>query len=199
MDWPSSCRAPPPISASIATIPIDNLRGGARYITDQLARFGNIPHALAAYNAGPGRVLEYGGIPPFAETQGYVRRITGYYNAYLASIGGADALGTLDASDMALAEYSNTADASMRFSAASHASALASLERLRRILIEIDRAPDAKAAMDLNSYARIEIARIATARMRLAAARGVYAAAHGVQVASDTQSDRKLLTMTVTR
>ena len=63
--------------------PMDNLRGGARYITTQLNRFGNIPHALAAYNAGPGRVIEYGGVPPFTETQGYVRNISKFYNEYL--------------------------------------------------------------------------------------------------------------------
>lgn len=55
----------------------DNIRGGAMYLRRQLDRFGSIPLALAAYNAGPGAVLRYGGIPPYRETQGYVAQIMG--------------------------------------------------------------------------------------------------------------------------
>ena len=61
------------------TDPIQNLRGGARYLRQQLDRFGDPALALAAYNAGPGRVRQYGGIPPFQETQNYVARILGDY------------------------------------------------------------------------------------------------------------------------
>ena len=52
-----------------------NLLGGAYYLKEQLDRFGSIPLALAAYNAGPGAVSKYGGIPPYRETQNYVRSI----------------------------------------------------------------------------------------------------------------------------
>lgn len=53
----------------------DNIRGGAMYLRRQLDRFGSVPLALAAYNAGPGAVLRFGGIPPYRETRSYVARI----------------------------------------------------------------------------------------------------------------------------
>ena len=55
--------------------PRQNLEGSARYLKQQLDRFGDYPTALAAYNAGPGNVQKYGGIPPFPETQNYVAAI----------------------------------------------------------------------------------------------------------------------------
>lgn len=55
--------------------PEQNVRGGALYLRQQMDRFGSIPLALAAYNAGPGAVLRYGGIPPYRETQNYVSTI----------------------------------------------------------------------------------------------------------------------------
>ena len=56
--------------------PLQNLSGGARYLRQQLNRFdGNVEKALAAYNAGPGRVMTAGGIPSIPETQAYVRAI----------------------------------------------------------------------------------------------------------------------------
>ena len=57
--------------------PIENLVGGARYLRQQLDRFQEVPLALAAYNAGPNAVERFGGIPPYAETRGYVARIMG--------------------------------------------------------------------------------------------------------------------------
>ncbi|MFA9199903.1 MAG: lytic transglycosylase domain-containing protein [Cypionkella sp.] len=58
--------------------PFANLEGGARYLREQMDRFdGNIEKALAAYNAGPGRVIAAGGIPRIRETQGYVAAIMG--------------------------------------------------------------------------------------------------------------------------
>jgi len=55
--------------------PSQNLDGAARYLLAQLAAFKDIDLALAAYNAGPHRVVEYSGIPPFTETRDYIARI----------------------------------------------------------------------------------------------------------------------------
>ncbi len=56
--------------------PVQNLDAGARYLSNLLKQFGgDTSLALAAYNAGPGNVNKYGGIPPFAETQNYVASI----------------------------------------------------------------------------------------------------------------------------
>jgi hypothetical protein len=57
--------------------PIQNLTGGARYLRQQMDTFQDPQLALAAYNAGPGNVRKYGGIPPFQETQNYVSRVLG--------------------------------------------------------------------------------------------------------------------------
>jgi soluble lytic murein transglycosylase-like protein len=56
--------------------PAQSLQGGAKYLREQLDRFGGDQTlALAAYNAGPGAVQKYGGVPPYAETQNYVTSV----------------------------------------------------------------------------------------------------------------------------
>lgn len=57
--------------------PAQNLEGGARYLAAQYREFGSWRLALAAYNAGPGAVRKYGGVPPYKETQNYVKIIWG--------------------------------------------------------------------------------------------------------------------------
>ncbi|MDF2065733.1 lytic transglycosylase domain-containing protein [Bacillus sp. Cr_A10] len=62
--------------------PLDNIMGGAKYLRQMLNQFdGNIETALAAYNAGPGAVKKYDGIPPYKETQNYVKKVMNYFQA----------------------------------------------------------------------------------------------------------------------
>jgi soluble lytic murein transglycosylase-like protein len=63
-----------------------NTMGGTRFFKAQLDAFdGNTELALAAYNAGPNTVRKYGGIPPFTQTQNYVKNIIEYYNLYTST------------------------------------------------------------------------------------------------------------------
>ena len=65
--------------------PAQNIWGGTRYIKGLLERFhGDVHLAVAAYNAGPGAVEKYNGVPPYAETQNYVANVLGSYEKYKA-------------------------------------------------------------------------------------------------------------------
>jgi soluble lytic murein transglycosylase-like protein len=68
--------------------PVQSLDGGAKYLRQQLDAFGgDVTRALAAYNAGPGAVQRYGGVPPYAETQNYVRIVQANAAQYRAAGG----------------------------------------------------------------------------------------------------------------
>ena len=63
--------------------PAQSIDGGAKYLAQQLKAFGGDPRkALAAYNAGPGAVQRYGGVPPYAETQNYVKKVMAFAEEY---------------------------------------------------------------------------------------------------------------------
>ena len=67
--------------------PAQSLQGGAKYLRQQLDRFGGDEKlALAAYNAGPGAVAKYGGVPPYSETQNYVNSVLSKAASYRGTI-----------------------------------------------------------------------------------------------------------------
>jgi hypothetical protein len=59
--------------------PKDNIMAGTRYLSIQIKTFGTVELGLAAYNAGPGAVKKYKGIPPYKETQDYVKKVMRYW------------------------------------------------------------------------------------------------------------------------
>lgn len=65
--------------------PVQNIAGAARYLRGLLDRFHSIPAAIAAYNAGPGAVQKFRGIPPYPETRTYVERVLNTYRSLLAT------------------------------------------------------------------------------------------------------------------
>ena len=66
--------------------PIENLDGGARYLLEQMAAFGSLELALAAYNAGPEAVRKYDGVPPYAETQSHIVKVMAVYGRILTEL-----------------------------------------------------------------------------------------------------------------
>jgi soluble lytic murein transglycosylase-like protein len=81
------CQLMPGTAAALGcTNPLDPnqaIDAGAKYLSQQLKAFGgDVRKALAAYNAGPGAVQRYGGVPPYAETQNYVRSVMGFADQY---------------------------------------------------------------------------------------------------------------------
>ena len=79
----------PGTAAALGVDPRDpeaNINGGAAYLALQMAKFGNVELALAAYNAGPGAVIRYGGVPPYRETRSYVTNIMTRWNGSAAML-----------------------------------------------------------------------------------------------------------------
>ena len=180
------CQLMPGTAADLGVDPRDpwqNLDGGARYILAQLKSYGRIDFALAAYNAGPGNVDKYGGVPPFDETQNYVRRIRGYYQSYLSLITGKDQTGTLAGVDGASAQWGNWSDASMGYAGEVNSQIDMAMQRIYGLLQQA-RPETEKQTVDHNTYMMAERARLMALTLRLRAAQVKVEAARGMSDAA---------------
>lgn len=178
--------------------PYLQVEGGARYLSTQLNTFdGNIINALAAYNAGPGRVFEYSGVPPFKETQHYVQVIPERYNLYLARIGGIEALGTIDPALMANAQLSLAGHGAAFYGNNSPVAIRQAALRIQDIVTRIGSTEDIQESMALNTYARAELVRLMVARIRLKAARTQPLTAAQLAQASARMAEGEFMNFTI--
>ncbi|MEY1557938.1 lytic transglycosylase domain-containing protein [Yoonia sp. R2331] len=178
--------------------PYLQVHGGARYLATQLNTFdGNIINALAAYNAGPGRVFEYGGVPPFAETQHYVQVIPERYNLYLSRIGVIEALGTIDPALLANANLSITGHGAAFYGNNAPAAIKQAALRIADIVERISETEDVQESIALNTYARAELVRLVGARIRLQAARTRILSAEELAQASARMAEGAFMEFTI--
>ena len=178
--------------------PYLQVTGGARYLAQMLNMFdGNIIHGLAAYNAGPGNVQNYGGVPPFSETQHYVVVIPQQYNSYLATVGGIDALGTIDPVLLANASFSLSAHGAGVYGDYSLVSVRAAALRVQGIITRIGETEDLHEAIALNTYARAELARLVAIRTRIKAAHTEPLSAEQIAMAAAQAAERQYMDFTL--
>ncbi|MCR5943957.1 lytic transglycosylase domain-containing protein [Ochrobactrum sp. XJ1] len=177
--------------------PYAQVKGGATYLAQQLKRFnGNVVHALAAYNSGPGNVQKYGGVPPFKETRNYVVVIPKKYNEYLGKIGGADAEGTIEPTLAAGANLAMASDAAMEYGDASAQTIALIAKRLKDIMLQMKANENPTKAWVLNTYARAEMVRIMSLRMRMLAVETRQVSAEALQEAADHAEEKAFFNFT---
>lgn len=186
------------INPAYRTDPLLQVQGGGRYLARRLDQLdGDIILALAAYNAGLGRVQQYGGVPPFAETQNYVQVIPRKYNEYLRLIGGEDALGTISAAHMANAELGLRGMAAIGYAELGHANIRHAAERLAAIVTKVGEGADWAEAQSLNTYARAEIGRLLVLSMRMQAARAQPLSAEQLMVIAQMADEKRFANLTL--
>lgn len=186
------------INPDYRTSPYLQVEGGARYLSDQLARFdGNIIFALAAYNAGPGRVIEYSGVPPFQEIQHYVTVIPQQYNTYLGRIGGIEALGTINPALLANSNLSLMGTGAAFYGSTSPTAIRQAALRVRDIVTRIGTTADVQESMALNTYARAELVRLIAAMTRLQAARTQPLSAEQMRLAAARMQEQDFVTIII--
>ena len=168
--------------------------GGARYLAQRLNDFdGDMILALAAYNAGAGNVRRYGGVPPFAETQNYVRIIPTKYREYMAALGAADQIGSIEASYMANADRAMIGGATAEYADEAGQDMGLAMARLEEAMSRLGDTGNAAEAMALNSYVRAEFVRLLVIRTRLVATRSKPMTAEQIAAASAFAQERAFL------
>lgn len=182
------------VASDYRSNPYAQVVGGGTYLARMLSMFGgDIILALAAYNAGPGNVQKHGGVPPFKETRHYVQVIPAKYNAYLAEIGGIDALGTIDPVDAAGSNLALTGDAVAAYGGNMAQQIAAIAHRLKAILIEMEQNQNPAQAWVLNSYARAEMGRIMALRLRVLAGQNRTVSAEALRQAAAHAEERRYM------
>lgn len=181
------------VAADFRTNPYSQVVGGATYLARMLKREnGSIVRALAAYNAGPGNVDKYNGVPPFKETQHYVQVIPQKYNEYLGKIGGIDALGTIDPTLASGANFAIAADGALNYAAYS-AEISEIAKRVKSAIQKIRATENPAEAWVLNTYVRGEMARIIALQARMLSVQTRMVSADGLQQAAAEASERRYM------
>ncbi|MEO1949833.1 transglycosylase SLT domain-containing protein [Thioclava sp.] len=174
--------------------PYIQAEGGARYLAQRLNEFdGDMILALAAYNAGAGNVRKHGGVPPFAETQKYVQIIPTKYREYMAALGAADQIGSIEASYMANADRAIIGGATAEYADEAGQDMGLAMARLEEAMSRLGDTTNAAEAMALNSYVRAEFVRLLVIRTRLVATRSKPMTAEQIAAASAFAQERAFL------
>lgn len=182
------------IRSTYRSDPYIQAEGGARYLAQQLNAFdGDMILALAAYNAGAGNVRKHGGVPPFAETRKYVQVIPAKYREYMAKLGAADQIGSIEASYLANAEKAMIGGAVAQYADEAGQDMGLAMARLEEAMSRLDQTENAAEAMALNSFVRAEFARILVIRTRLIATRSKPLSAEAVAAAAAFAQERRFM------